>query len=138
MLCASCVSTSCSPQPVLQLATEAPLPARRKRQSVLILLVQGKKSSLKSIRVVQRSKYKGPLSIDCRDRGSHARGVYPSLNIKDEFEKSGQIQPHSKQRRLISRLPKFGFLNVAKSVQITSYSCVKGIFFIIIIIKRVL
>ena len=34
--------------------------------------------SLRSIRVVHRPKYKGPLSMDCRERGSHARGVYPT------------------------------------------------------------
>ena len=26
----------------------------------------------------KRLKYKGPLSIDCRERGSHAQDVYPT------------------------------------------------------------
>ena len=26
----------------------------------------------------KRLKYKGPFSMDCRERGSHARGVYPT------------------------------------------------------------
>ena len=35
-------------------------------------------SSLRSIRIVHRPKYKGPSSIDNRERGSQARGVYPT------------------------------------------------------------
>ena len=33
-------------------------------------------SSLRSTRVVHRPKYMIPFSMDCRERGSHARGVY--------------------------------------------------------------
>ena len=28
--------------------------------------------------ITTRRKYKGTSSIDCRERGSHARGVYPT------------------------------------------------------------
>ena len=30
------------------------------------------------MRDVHRPKYGGPYSIDCRERGTHARGVYPT------------------------------------------------------------
>ena len=30
------------------------------------------------LRLHRPKKYKGPFSVDCRERGSHARGVYPT------------------------------------------------------------
>ena len=34
--------------------------------------------SLRLIPVVHRPKYKGSFSMECRERGSHGRGVYPT------------------------------------------------------------
>ena len=49
-----------------------------KPNAILLFFISTGPSSLRSIRVVHRSKFKGPFSIDGRERGSDALDVYPS------------------------------------------------------------
>ena len=47
----------------------------------------------------KRSKYKGPFSMDCREQGSHARGVHPTkytlrmgtARVKEEEETDTRV-----------------------------------------------
>ena len=45
---------------------------------IIIIIITRFREVLGRYRVVNRPRYRGPASTDCRDRGSHARGVYPS------------------------------------------------------------
>ena len=53
--------------------------------------------------VVPRPKYKGPFSMDCREQGSRARGVYPTQDtsrmgtarVKQEEEADTRIMQES-------------------------------------------
>ena len=49
------------------------------RLRLLLLLYTSLKEVFSSYEgVAKRTKYKGPFSMDHREQGSHARGVYPS------------------------------------------------------------
>ena len=40
--------------------------------------IQGLKQSLVEAKKLQKTENKKPFSMDCRERGSHAQGVYPT------------------------------------------------------------
>ena len=72
-------------QPLRTSLPEAPTHALRGRCCAMrlekhsLLLYSGLKAILSQYKVVaNKTKYKGPISTDCRDRGSQARGVYPT------------------------------------------------------------
>ena len=56
-------------------------------------------------KVTHRPKYKGPFSMDYRERGTHAQGVYPTqynsrmgtARVKQEEETDTRIMQNSKK-----------------------------------------
>ena len=68
-------------------------------------------SNLRSIRVFHRPKYKRLFSMDYRERGSHARGVYPSqytlrmatAGVKQEEETDTRVTRKSIVRNMAER-----------------------------------
>ena len=50
----------------------------------------------------RRPKYKGPFSIDCRERGFHARGVYPA-QYTSHMETARMKQEEGADTRIIDK-----------------------------------